>query len=41
MNIKKEIREYFECMLEDGFDIYASKNNLMELVEEIAVEYED
>lgn len=41
MNIKEEIRKYFECMLEDDIDIYAAKDNLMELVEEIAAEYED
>ena len=41
MNIKEEIRKYFERMLEDDIDIYAAKDNLMELVEEIAAEYEN
>lgn len=33
------IREYFNIMLEDGIDIEGAKDNLIELVEEIAQEF--
>ena len=39
--MKDMIREYFEQMLEDGFDIDSAKDNLMDIVVEIATEFEE
>ncbi len=33
------IRQYFDIMLEEDFDLEGAKENLLELVEEIAQEY--
>ena len=37
--MKDIIRQYFETMLEDGFDIENAKENLIEIVEEISQEF--
>jgi len=37
--MKDMIREYFNNMLEDGYDIESAKDNLIELVEEIVQEF--
>lgn len=37
--MKDMIREYFSQMLEDNIDIEAAKDNLIELMEEIAQEF--
>ena len=37
--MKDIIRQYFETMLEDGFDIESAKENLIEIVEEISQEF--
>lgn len=37
--MKDMIREYFEQMLEDEIDIESAKDNLMDLVVEIADEF--
>lgn len=37
--MKDMIREYFSQMLENNIDIEAAKDNLIELVEEIAQEF--
>lgn len=39
--MKDMIREYFTQMLEDDFDIESAKDNLMDLVVEIANEFEE
>jgi len=39
--MKEEIRNYFKEMLNDGFELDETKENLLEIVEEIAEEYED
>ena len=39
--MKDIIRDYFEQMLEDDFDIESAKDNLMDLVVEIADEFEE
>ena len=38
--MKDMIREYFEIMLNDGLELEGAKDNLLELVEEIAQEFE-
>lgn len=38
--MKDMIREYFEQMLENEIDIESAKDNLMDLVVEIASEFE-
>ena len=38
--MKDIIRNYFETMLEDGFDLESAKDNLLEVVEEISQEME-
>lgn len=37
--MKDMIREYFNVMIEDGFDLESAKNNLYEIIEEIAQEF--
>lgn len=39
--MKDMIREYFRLMLEDNYDLESAKDNLLEIVEEIAQEFEE
>lgn len=39
--MKDMIREYFEQMLENGFDLESAKDNLLDLVVEISDEFEE
>jgi hypothetical protein len=39
--MKEMIREYFNQMLEDGIDIEGAKDNLLDIVIEIASEFEE
>ena len=39
--MKDIIREYFETMLQDGFDLENAEDNLMDMVAEIAGEFKD
>lgn len=39
--MKEMIREYFNQMLEDGQDLESAKDNLLDIVREIASEFEE
>jgi len=39
--MKDMIREYFSQMLEDGFDLENAKDNMLDIVVEIASEFEE
>ncbi len=39
--MKDTIKLYFETMLEDGFDLEASYDNLVELIEEIYNDFKE
>lgn len=38
--MKDIIKNYFETMLEEDFDLESARENLIELIEEISEEYE-
>ena len=39
--MKDMIREYFNQMLDNGFDLESAKDNLLDIVIEIASEFEE